>query len=273
MASPTKSSPTIALLGATGKTGRVILRLLLAKDRCNLKIYVRSKEKLVAMFPDITSNPRVQLYVGCVTDQNAIQECLSGAQIIICTIGNNDWAPTTALRDSAQSIVTALKALKQRGSMWERPRMIWLSSASRNERFAADRPKVVHWLIETAFQNGYADLKVAQRVIFAEPSLVSVVLVQPGLLVEEEGTGYEISTEAVKLASSYEDLGGAFVELAFERRYDELHEVGVSSKQGDRVARYAPIILQKLSGGFFVCYFPGGARIIRAVKRVLSWIS
>jgi hypothetical protein len=46
--------------------------------------------------------------------------------------------------------------------------------------------------------------------------------------VEELGSGYEISADEVKLGCSYEDLGGAFVELATERSYDELHEVGVS---------------------------------------------
>ena len=64
--------------------------------------------------------------------------------------------------------------------------------------------------------------------MLADASLVSVLLVQPAVLVEQLGSGYEISADEVKLGCSYEDLDGAFVELATERSYDELHEVGVS---------------------------------------------
>ena len=73
MAAPTTIPPTICLLGATGKTGRVVLRLLLAKDLYNLKIYARSKAKLVEIFPDIMSNPRVKLYIGPVTDMSLMK--------------------------------------------------------------------------------------------------------------------------------------------------------------------------------------------------------
>ena len=151
--------------------------------------------------------------------------------------------------------------------------MIYLSSSSRNKRFAAARPKAVHWLIETAFQNGYTDLKLAHRSIMADPSLVSVLLVQPGVLVEEAGTGYEINTEEVKLACSYEDLGGAFVELTLERSYDQLQEVGVSSKQGDRALRYSPIMFSRILAGFFACYVPGALQITNGLERLLSWVS
>ena len=273
MAAPATIPPTICLLGATGKTGRVVLRLLLAKDLYNLKIYARSKARLVDIFPDITSNPRVQLYIGPVTDMSLMEKCLSGSRIIIFALGNNDFAPTTVLRESAYSIVAALNAFRLRGDTWQKPRMIYLSSASENKRFIEDRPKLVHWLIETAFQNGYDDLKAAQRTILADPSLVSVLLVQPGVLIEEEGTGCEISSESVKLACSYEDLGAAFVELALNGGYEKLNEVGVSSRLGDRAIRYAPIIFSRISMGLFVCYFPGGVAIREALQRVFPWIS
>ncbi|KIM98528.1 hypothetical protein OIDMADRAFT_56880 [Oidiodendron maius Zn] len=144
MAAPTTIPPTICLLGAIGKTGRVVLSLLLAMDLYNLKIYARSKAKLVDIFPDITSNLRVQLYIGLVTDMSLIEKCLSGSRIISVTLGNNNFAPTTVLRESAYSIVTALNAFKLRGDTWQKPRMIYLSSSSENKRFIEDRP---NWYI------------------------------------------------------------------------------------------------------------------------------
>ena len=267
-----QQTPTIALLGATGKTGREVLKVLLEKEIYDLKIYVRNRGKLIAMFPQIASNPRIQLFVGAITDQKVEQDCLRDCPIIICAIGGYSFFPDTSLRVSGRSIVAALQELRERSNSWQRPRMIYLSSSSRNERFAAARPPLVHWLIETAFQNGYNDLKLAHKAILADPSLVSVLLVQPAVLVEEPGSGYEISAEEVKLGCSYEDLGGAFVELAMERSYDNLHEVGVSSSQGDRVLRYLPITFGRIFAGLFAFYVPGALQITNALGSALSWV-
>ncbi len=247
--------------------------VLLEKEIYDLKIYVRNREKLLAMFPQIGSNPRMQLFLGAITDQKVMQDCLRDCPIIICAIGNNSFFPDTSLCESGRSIVAALQGLRERSNSWQRPRVICLSSASRNERFAAARPPVVHWLIETAFQNAYNDLKLLHKAILADPSLASVLLVQPGVLVEEPGSGYEISAEEVKVACSYEDLGRAFVELAMERSYDKLHDVGVSSSQGDNVLRYMPIIFGRIFAGLFASYVPGALQITNALGWALSWVS
>ncbi|XXH03478.1 hypothetical protein Hte_009883 [Hypoxylon texense] len=273
MSELSSATPTVALLGSTGKTGRVILRLLLASGLYNLKVYARSKERVATMFPGIMSNPRVQLFIGSAENVETMQECLRDARIIICTLGGNEFGPDTILRDSANSIMAALDSLRQRSRTWRRPRMVYLSSSTKNERFAAARPKIVHWLIETAFQNGYDDLQAAHDVILADPSLVSVLLVQPGVLVEEKGSGHEISVESVRLGCSYEDLGTAFVELALDDGYEKLDRVGVSSREGDAFLRYAPIIVSRISTGLFVCYFPGGEMIREALQRIFPWIS
>lgn len=254
---PAQSPTTIALLGSTGKTGRVVLRHLLDGNVPHvLKIYARSRTTLEGLFPAISSNERVQIFIGAVTDYGVIEQCLSNAQIVICTLGSNDYSPSTVLRDSARAIMTALSALKKKEEdksgdrVYRKPHMIYLSSASWNERFIADRPRLVTWLVRTAFQHGYDDLKEGQRIILADPSLVSVVLVQPGVLVEEAGSGHEITVDSITPGVSYEDLGSAFVELAFERKFDQIRQVGVSSKEGNRfIIRYAPIIIYRVTYG------------------------
>lgn len=270
--------PTLALLGATGRTGREVLTGLLRRDDiARLKIYVRSRQKLINLFPQLPSDGRVEICVGEVTNQETMQDCLAGAHVIINTIGGYSFFPDGSLQRAAESIVMALRGLRERrmmeggGGSWERPRMLLLSSSSRSERFAAARPKLVHWLIETAFQNGYDDLKLAHKAVLSDPELVSVLFVQPGVLIEEDATGSYISTEEVKLACSYEDLGAAFVDLALERSYDGLREVGVSSELGNRALRYAPIMLRKIAAGFFAVYVPGALQITNALERLQSW--
>lgn len=106
-------------------------------------------------------------------------------------------------------------------------------------------------MIKTAFSYPYADLARAQTKLVQSTSLLSVVLVQPPLLIEEEGSGHEISTEAVRLAVSYEDLGAAFSEMVLDQSYHSLAAVGVSSKLGDRKIRYAPEIFRRIFCGMF----------------------
>ena len=249
---------TIALLGATGKTGRSILRLLLEKDSLNLHVYVRSKQKLFSLFPEIATINHVRVCEGTITDQQVMIECLSGADTIICTLGENEnIRGVSVLQDSARCIVTALEELKLKAPAYTKPRLLYLSSSSENERFAAARPPLVHWLIETAFYFPYQDLKEAQRILLGAPSLISLQLVQPPVLVEEAPSGYEISTDFVRLGVSYDDLAAGFVALACHKQYEDIKAIGVSSRDGDAPLRYAPIIFSRIFLGFLTGYVPG----------------
>lgn len=272
MADPSDTR-TIAFLGATGKTGRAILRLLLAKEAppFDLKIYVRSKSKLLDLFPEAASYSRVKIWEGSVTDMGMMRQCLSGAQAIICTLGENEnRAGVRILQDAARSIVDALEVLKNSESGWRKPRLILLSSSTYNTKFAAARPPLVHWLIKTAFSHPYADLAAAQSLFLESSSLLSVLLVQPPVLVEEEASGYEISTESVKLAASYVDLGAAMFEMVMEKKYENLDAVGVSSRKGDSVGRYGPEMLSRICGGLLMGYVPGYWVIRQFFGRIFS---
>ncbi len=100
----------------------------------------------------------------------------------------------------------------------------------------------------------------------ADSSLIHFVEVGPSVLVDEEGTGCDIYTEPpAKLATSYADLGVGMVEIALGDKYDQWEQIGVGSKGGDRVARYLPTILGRVSTAFFVLFFPGGAPIAKAL--------
>ncbi|KAG8630444.1 hypothetical protein KVT40_002063 [Elsinoe batatas] len=61
------------ILGATGATGRIILRRLLDMPNINVKIYVRSKPKLLFQHSDLDKNARVTIYEGAVTDLLRLQ--------------------------------------------------------------------------------------------------------------------------------------------------------------------------------------------------------
>jgi NAD(P)H-binding len=266
-------SKSIAVLGGTGKTGREVIRVLVAKDGyfSNLAIYVRSKSKLLELFPGITSDPRVNIFESSITDTKNMTQCLSGVQTIICTIGENENLPgIRVIQDAATSILAALSTLSKQNEQWRPPRLLLLSSSTWNERFAATQPRFVIWLLSTAFHHPYTDLRKAQSLLLASPSLVRVLLVQPPALVEDDARGYEISTEFVHLTATYADLAAGFVEAATTEGYENLDAIGVSSLGPEGFLKYGPELLRRVVKGLLAQYVPGFWAMHRGVTKIFA---
>ncbi|KAL0934093.1 afli avfa cytochrome p450 monooxygenase [Colletotrichum truncatum] len=276
----TASSPqkTLAIFGATGGTGSETLKCLLKNPSSpfHLKIYVRSKPKLLSLFPSLKTNEYVEIIEGQVTDTSNVKDCLEGADTIICALGENDNRPgVRVLTDASRTIVNALKQLKDNStaSIWQKPRLILLSSATWNKRHEGQQPALVSWLIKNAFYYPYADLLNAHATFneAEEEGLMSLLLVQPPAIIDEGPSGYKIGVEGIQLAVSYPDLGAAFAELATDERYKELDAVGVwseNSREGFR--RYGPEILTRLVKGLLASYVPGFWRVNGWMSKVFG---
>ncbi|KAL3488546.1 hypothetical protein BJX62DRAFT_239900 [Aspergillus germanicus] len=253
-----------ALLGATGNTGRLILKRLLdtTDPEIRLNIYVRSRSKLERLVPSVASDARATIFEGSLQDPALIRACLSGATTIIATVGENENIPgVTILYDCARAIIDALSALRASApdpaADWKRPRLLLLSSATWNARFAAERPALVHWMIRNAFARPYSDLVQAQEMLLGVPELVSVLLVQPNALVMEPATGCVISTEFAYTAVSYEDLADGFVQLATRPEYATTTAIGVSSARAANPLLYVPFVFGKVIRGLLFQFVPG----------------
>ncbi|KAJ0346698.1 hypothetical protein COL154_007438 [Colletotrichum chrysophilum] len=266
MASDTNSSKrTLAIFGATGRTGSESLKALLANpsNPFDLKVYVRSKDKLVSMFPSFKTEHSVKIVEGQVTDVSRVKGFLDGADTIICALGENENRPgIRVLTDASRTIVTALKQLKDGSgsSAWKKPRVLLLSSATWNERFEAQQPALISWLVKNAFYYPYQDLLNAHRTFkeAEKEDALSLLLVQPPAIIEEDGSGHQIGVESIGMAVSYADLGAGFAELATEDRYRELKAIGVwseMSKEGFR--RYGPEVLSRMVVGLLASFLPG----------------
>lgn len=112
----------------------------------------------------------------------------------------------------------------------------------------------------------YNDLIKAQRMLRAAPSLVSVLLTQPNVLLEETASGSVISTDFAHIAVSYEDLAEGFVQLVTGRFADDTVGVGVSSQKAKRPVLYVPFVLGKVFRGLFFRFVPGYWRAEYAVS-------
>src|SRR3979409_1428120 len=86
----------LLVLGATGRTGRLVVEQALAADH-GVTALVRSPEKLTL----VHSNLRV--VAGEATDKSALSEALEGADAVISTLGGTG----SVIADSTQAIVAA----------------------------------------------------------------------------------------------------------------------------------------------------------------------
>jgi hypothetical protein len=254
----------IALFGGTGGTGSATVRALMKRKEfqngtIHIHLMVRSKAKLFRMIPGIQSCSNVHTWEGQLSDEETIKMVLRDADTIICALGENSNIPGChVLQGLAASIVNVLGGLRSSCTgEWKKPRLIFLSSSTWNDRFAAHEPALALWLLKTAFYHPYLDLRLATSHFAAAPELLSLLLVQPSALVYDEPTGMEISTESVSIAVSYADLGEAFVELATRQSYSQLGAVGVSSKGGNNIKKYWFELLSRVVRGFIEGYVPG----------------
>ncbi|KAK6220716.1 hypothetical protein LQW54_001907 [Pestalotiopsis sp. IQ-011] len=259
----TPASTTIALFGATGSTGSATLRSLLSKTNLNLhlRILVRSKDKLFKLVPDLKSHSSCRIWEGDLTDTETVKECITGANVIICTIGENRNIPgVDVIQKISHSIVSGLGALKQfsTSSEWKKPRLLLLSSVTWNKRLDTGFDPI-KFIVKKAFYHPYADLLEAHKTFeeAEQAELLSLLLVQPPVLIDEEPTGYEISVDKSRVGVSYTDLGAGFAELAAESAYSDVGAVIVTSLAGDSFPRYASEILSRIFWGLLSGNVPG----------------
>lgn len=253
----------IAILGSTGRTGRLVVKSLLENETetesYHLHLLVRSKERLEGLIPDIQFHPRVAIDEGLPNDIAAVKSCLSEASFIVCTIGTNNNEPgISMIQDTASTIVAALDELKKEGgNTWKRPRLTLLSSASLNDQFISLRPWVLHWAVMNACNYIYADLAVAEDILLSNKSLLILTLVQPPLLLEGKRSDFTISETYVGPAVSYEDLGAAMAELCIVPEADGSIRAGVTSDPSGGMASAALQGPKNLLTGFLGRMIPG----------------
>lgn len=214
--------PTYAILGTTGKTGGSILTLLLNDPNNSVNAYVRSKSKLLSQFPQLEENKTVHIFEGALTNIDLVAACLSNVDAVFSTIGENENTPgIRIIQDSVHAIVAALCHNGSMDSGKKVPKIMLLSSASLNTHMLAHEPKIMQWLVTTAFSNVYADLTLAMDYLRLHKSWLNVTFIQPGGLVEDKQRGHRLSLEESGSGFvSYLDLAAGMIEVAQSSGYE-----------------------------------------------------
>lgn len=214
--------PAYAILGTTGKTGGSILKLLLEDSNNTINAYVRSKPKLLSQFPNLEESKSVRIFAGALTDIDLIASCLSNVDCVFITIGENENTPGTRMvQDAAHAVVAALCQNRSVDSGNKAPKVLLLSSVSKNPVIFAQEPKIAQFVITTAMSNVYADLGLATDYLLLHKSWLNTTFIQPGGLVEDEQRGHRLSMEECGGGFvSYLDLAAGMIEVAQSDGYE-----------------------------------------------------
>lgn len=165
---------TIALLGATGRTGRPFLKTALAAGH-HVRALTRSLPSL-----DI-DDPKLEAVQGDATDAASVDALLEGADAVVCVLGHTKGGAKDVLTCSLKHIVSAMQ---KRGIR----RLIYLTGAG--VRFPEDNPRIADRLVRGA-------LKVAAPALLSDSvaacdvvkqSDVDWTIVRGPMLTEKPGT-------------------------------------------------------------------------------------
>jgi putative NADH-flavin reductase len=92
----------LALFGATGPTGREVLRQALER-KLEVQVLARNPNKLEI------ANPKLSVLQGDVLDANAVDRVIQGSDAVIVSLGGKPGDRTRALETGTKHIVAAMK--------------------------------------------------------------------------------------------------------------------------------------------------------------------
>ena len=181
--------PTYAILGATGSAGTACTRTLIGNPPTglSLKIYVRSKKKLLALLPALNEDTRVVIVEGALSDQEALATCIKGADAIFSCIASKWSEPDMDIAAvTAAHVNSCLQHIRKSGeaSSYIAPVLVMLSSASVNKVLSKQPHSIFIKFVKTALAYLYDDLRQAEKlyldVLASDPGLLKPIFLQPG---------------------------------------------------------------------------------------------
>jgi hypothetical protein len=236
--------PSYAILGATGQTGRALLKNLSLSPDNTLNLYARSESKLISQNSSFspTPPPTTHFFIGPLTNTGLLASCIKNVDTVFCVVASNTNQPCCRIaQDTAHAVLAAMESLRGEGGEAKLPRLIFLSAGPVSVKFRTKLPGFVNWLLWSAYGHVYKDLEAAEKTVGKEKGWVKAVFVYPAGLtdVDERALGHRVTTEAPGgLFMSYGDLAAGMIEIAKEKngKYDWVDVTVLPTGKGVKIS-------------------------------------
>lgn len=235
-----------AVFGCTGQVGSSVLDLLLKSPDSTIHAYVRSRQKLYAMRPQLETATNVRVFEGSLEDTDLLTDVIHGTQAVFMAAAASDNVPgCTVARNQAEGVVRALEQLRKEPDS-KLPRLVILSSASLNRELNKDFPTPAYYLLHMAASYVYHDLEQAEHFLRSH-DWIKQVYIKPGGLVHDKPRGHVLDTERQETFLSFIDLAAGMVEVGQEGSDKwNLQNVSVRpASPGTKIEWRVPLFLMK----------------------------
>lgn len=183
------AKPSVAIIGATGKTGKWALRGALQREY-QVKALVRSPDKLEgvlkSIFPDTDVKPyleRITVVKGNATDKDALVELCKDTQVVMSFLGmvkKGEWI----VKPGVEAVVQALKSTESP------PKFLTMSSIGLSDSRAQANKAwcycVVKLTIDMMLKECFADMQAAEDFVVANRQGLNITVVRASILKDKK---------------------------------------------------------------------------------------
>ncbi len=156
----------IAILGATGLTGRELVSVCLEAGH-QLHLLVRDAKKLTE---SVVTSSNVQVVTSDVSSQESIDRIVFASDVTMICVGSPDNRPTTVHRDAVRAVLEAMKT-KPNGLK----KIVFIASFLCAIALLKEAPDVEYSIVEPPLRN-WLCLRLYLGFFFLHPQLVFVFL-------------------------------------------------------------------------------------------------
>ncbi len=205
--------PTIAIIGATGATGKFVLQGALDRN-FSVRVLARTPAKLDHL------KDKIEIIKGSVDDLDAMKKLVNGVDVILSTLGTNK-KPNYIVEKGVRILLQAIQ------SSDSKPRFVHMSSVGLGDSKAQCKKSLLWtFIVKVTFpligSELFADMQRAEDLIIQAKD-VNAIIMRAAILTEKDAKGYQVrlSNEPTgNMFISRRDIAAFMLDAVNDTSYD-----------------------------------------------------
>lgn len=205
--------PLIAIIGATGATGKYVLQGALERG-FNIRVLARNPAKLNSF------EGKIEIVKGSVDDFDAVKKLFNGVDVVLSTLGTNK-KPNYIVEKGVRVMLRAIEALENK------PRLVHMSAVGLGDSVQQCKKSLLwNLIVKVSFpligSEIFADMERAEGLIMKAKDIHSVIM-RAAILNNKPPRGYIVrsSDESVgKMFISRQDIAVFMLDAVRDTSFD-----------------------------------------------------